>query len=146
MDNIKQSPYSSATKTNRCSKVQFSSPPEDSFFTVDTSCFLIESEVVRDNDERYVNEDAFALMNPAPVALFSEAMFATSSAKHLERLKYLHKVSLLHELSTSSAGTNGGLHAFVSSKRHHELLNVKEQKETFLNRIRLIVFLDMLVK
>ena len=135
-------PSSLATVNNNNSNITINIPREDSYISLQNSYILIDFEVTRNDDTKYVDANEISLVNLGPVALFSEGKLTTHSGKHLENIENLHTVSLMHKLLSSSHDTNDILYGFDSNvaRRRQELTNNKEpgEKGTFYNRIRLI--------
>ena len=70
------------------------------------------------------------LVNPAPIALFSNFKFTTSSGKHLEDFSYAHLVSLMYKLITSSKRSDDSSIGFdrSSGRRRDEMTKNKNVK------------------
>ena len=85
------------------------------------------------------------LINPVPVALFTNYKLATSSGKYLEAISHAHIVYLLYKLTTGARNADV-FFGFDSdhSRRQRELSNNKNQKGKNHIRIFLKMLLDLL--
>ena len=95
IDFRKYSPNALSTVNNDNSNISISLPREDSYICLQNSYITIDFEVIKNDNTRYVNNDALGLINFGPVAFFSEAKLTTSSGKHLEKVDNLHLISLM---------------------------------------------------
>ena len=131
---IKYSPSSLATINNNNSNISISSPKEDAYICLQSSYISLESEVLKNDDTRYMNGDEISLVNFALVALFSQAELVTSSEKHQEKVNNLHPICLTYKLLTSNQQTSQLMYGFEESIaiRRQELTNNKPEKGTFL--------------
>ena len=127
---ITYSPNSLATNNIRNSNISTSLPTEDAYIYFQNSYILVDFEVVKNDDTRYVDNDQIALVNFGPVAFFSEAKLTTSSRKHLEKVDNLHIMSIMHELLTSQQQTSELINGFEESVafRRQELTNNKTER------------------
>ena len=91
-----------------------------------------------DTRYRYADGEGIAVVNFAPVALFSEVKLTTSSAKHLEKVDNLHIIGIMHKLSTSQQQTKELMYGFKESQatRRQEITNNKTEKGTFFVKTR----------
>ena len=150
IDFIKYSPSSLATINNNNSNISISSPREDAYICLQHSfisvysfiihsLFIIQFEVLKNDNTRYAKGDEISFVNFGPVALFSEAKLTTSSGKHLEKVDILHPICLMYKLLTSSQQTSQLMYGFEESVtiRRQELTNNKTEKGTFFVRIKL---------
>ena len=79
---------------------------EDAYKCSQSSYKLVDFEVVKNDDTRYVDSDHIALVTFGPDALISEAKPTTSSGKNLKKVGTLHIISKMHKLSFSQLQTS----------------------------------------
>ena len=139
IDFIKYSPSSLATVNNTNSNISVSLPREDAYICLQNSFISLEFEVLKNNNTRFADGDEISLVNFGPISLFSEAKLTTFSGKHLEKVDNLHLISLMYKCLTSTKSTSQLLYGFEESEtiRRQELTNNKNEKGTFLVRIKL---------
>ena len=95
IDFIKYSPSSLATINNNNSNISIIFPRGDAYICSQNSFINLEFEVLKNDNTRYADGDQISLVKFGTVALFSEAKLTTSSGKHLEKVDYLHPISLM---------------------------------------------------
>ena len=90
-------------------------------------------------NNRYVDANDIRLVNPGPIALFSNYKLSSSSNKHLEEVSHAHIVSLMYKLLTSSKDSDDLSIGFDRNrdKRKRELTNNKIDKGIYHIRIYL---------
>ena len=70
-------PSSLTTVNNNNSNITINIPREDSYISLQNSYILINFEVTRVDDTKYVDGNEISLVNLGPVALFSEGKLTT---------------------------------------------------------------------
>ena len=128
-----------ATVNNTNSNISVSLPREDAYICLQNSFISLEFEVLKNNNTRFADGDEISLVNFGPISLFSEAKLTTFSGKHLEKVDNLHLISSMYKCLTSTKSTSQLLYGFEESEtiRRQELTNNKNEKGTFLVRIKL---------
>ena len=90
---------------------------------------------------RYANGNDIRVVNPGPIALFSNYKLTTSSGKHLEEINNAHIIPLMYKLTTSARDTDELSIGFDRSRdrRKLQLTDNKSQEGKFQLRIFLRV-------
>ena len=102
-DFIRYSPAKISTIDTANSQVHINIHREDSVFSLLYSYLELNFDVIQAaSDNRYVDTSDIRLVNPGPIALFSNYKLTTSSGKHLEEISHAHIVSLMYKLLTSN--------------------------------------------
>ena len=77
--------------------------------------YILDFDILKQDDTRYADDDQTSLLNFGSVALFSEAKLTTSSGKNLEKVDDLHIKKIMHKLITSQQQTSEVMYAFEES-------------------------------
>ena len=90
-------------------------------------------------DKRYVDGDDIQIVNPGPIAFFSNYKLTTGWEKHLEDISQAHIRGLLSRLLTSSKDSDVLSNGFDRDRngRQRELINDKNTKSRYHIRIYL---------
>ena len=139
-DYIRYSPAEISTVNTANSQIYINIPREDSVISLLNSYLELNFDVLHAADNtRYVDVNDIRLVNPGPIALFSNYKLTTSSGKHLEDISHAHIVSLMYKLLPSSKDSDDLSIGFDRNhdKRKRELTNNKNIKGKFHVRIYL---------
>ena len=139
-DYIRYSPSEISTINTANSQICINIPREDSLLFLLKSYFDLNFDVLKAyTSNRYADGDDIWLINPAPIALFSNFKLTASSGKHLENVDHTHIVSLMYKLLTSSRESDDLSIGFDRSRdrRKQELTNNKNIKGKYHIRIYL---------
>ena len=140
-DLIRYSPSEISKINTPNSQKYINIPREDSAISLLNSYLELNFDVFyAATNNRYVDGNDKRLVNPGPIALFSNYRLTTSSGKHLENIDHAHiKSSLMYKFLTSSRGSDGLSIGFDRdrNRRQRELSNFKAQKGKYHVRIYL---------
>ena len=137
-DYIRYIPSEISTINTANSQVYIIIPREDSVISPLNSYLELYFDVLHATTiNRYVDGNDISLVNPGPIALFSNYKLTTTSGKHLENIDHAHIVSLMYKLLTSSKGSDDLSIGFDRdcNRRQRELTNNKTQKGKYHVRI-----------
>ena len=137
---IRYSPAETTTINTPNSQIYINIPREDSVTSLLNGCLDLSFEVIkRVDNSRYGNGNDIRLVNPAPIALFSNFKLTTSSGKHLEDISNAHLVCLMYKLKTSSRDSDDLSIGFDRSRnrRRDELAQIKNVKGKYHLKIML---------
>ena len=92
-DYIRYSPSETITINTANSQVYINFPREDSVISLLNSYLELNFDVLHAaTNNKYVDGIDIRLVNPGPIALFSNCKLTTSSGKHLENIDHAHIV------------------------------------------------------
>ena len=104
-------------------------PREDTVISLLNSYLDLNFDVLHsaDHDNRYAEGDDKRLVNPGPIALFSNYKLTTSSGKHSNDISHAHIVRLMYKLKTSSKDSDDFSTGFDRdrNRRQQQLTNNK---------------------
>ena len=102
-DYIRYSPSEISTINTPNSQIYINIPRENSVISLLNSYIEINFDVIKAaTSNRYADTNDIRLINLGPIALFSNYILRTSSAKRLENIDHAHIISLMYKLLSSS--------------------------------------------
>ena len=137
---IRFSPAEISTINTPNSQIYINIPREDSVIRLLKSDLDLNFEVIKKaDDSRYGSGNGIRLVNPGPIALFSNFKLTTSTGKHLEDISHASLVPLMYKLITSSRNSDDLSIGFDRSRnrRRDELAQNKNVKGKYHLKIML---------